>query len=210
MTTTAPKLKSSNLNVINPVITTRNVDVKDLNGVFDNFLELNMFTSLLRISLVSFSLYGLFGSGYAFSEAAPEFALDGQQKEIKLTDYKGQIVYLDFWASWCQPCRKSFTWMNKMQSMYGAEGFKVIAINLDESRAKANKFLQQIPANFDVAFDPRGTTAESYNVKAMPSSYIIDKQGNVIYSNLGFRGNDEEKLEAKIRGIIRKSTVASR
>lgn len=169
-----------------------------------------MFSSLVRISLISFSLFSAFGSSSVLAEKAPKFTLDGQQQEIKLSDYEGQIVYLDFWASWCQPCRKSFSWMNKMQSMYGSEGFKVIAINLDESREKANKFLQQIPANFDVAFDPEGQTAESYNVKAMPSSYIIDKQGNVIYSNLGFRGNDEEKLEVKIRGIIRQSTVASR
>ena len=100
--------------------------------------------------------------------------------------------------------------MNKMQSLYGEEGFKVIAINLDESRNKADKFLQQIPANFAVAFDPRGNTAESYKVKAMPSSYLIDKHGNVIHANLGFRGKDEEKLEAKIRDLIHKSTVASR
>ncbi len=169
-----------------------------------------MFASLIRISLTVLALYGFFGSGNAFAAKAPDFKLDGQQKQVKLSDYRGQIVYLDFWASWCQPCRKSFTWMNKMQSLYGAEGFTVIAINLDESRLKANKFLQQIPANFDVAFDPRGNTAESYNVKAMPSSYIIDKNGNVIHANLGFRGNDEEKLEAKIRDLIRQSTVASR
>ncbi len=100
--------------------------------------------------------------------------------------------------------------MNKMQSLYGEEGFKVIAINLDESRQKADNFLQQIPANFDVAFDPRGDTAETYQVKAMPSSYIIDKHGNVVHANLGFRSKDEKKLEAKIRNLIRQSTVASR
>ena len=169
-----------------------------------------MFASLIRISLTVLALYGFFGSGITLAAKAPDFKLDGQQKQVKLSDYRGQIVYLDFWASWCQPCRKSFTWMNKMQSLYGAEGFTVIAINLDESRLKANKFLQQIPANFDVAFDPRGNTAESYKVKAMPSSYIIDKNGNVIHANLGFRGNDEVKLEAKIRDLIRQSTVASR
>ncbi len=169
-----------------------------------------MYASLKKISLTVLTLYGLFGSGNAFSASAPDFKLEGQQKQIKLSDYRGQIVYLDFWASWCQPCRKSFTWMNKMQSLYGEEGFKVIAINLDESRNKADKFLQQIPANFAVAFDPRGNTAESYKVKAMPSSYLIDKHGNVIHANLGFRGKDEEKLEAKIRDLIRQSTVASR
>lgn len=169
-----------------------------------------MFASLFRMTLAVLTLYGFFGSSNAFSAQAPDFKLEGQQKAVKLSNYRGQVVYLDFWASWCQPCRKSFTWMNKMQSLYGNEGFKVIAINLDESRDKANTFLKQIPADFDIAFDPRGNTAESYQVKAMPSSYIIDKHGKVVHANLGFRGNDEEKLEEKIRNLIRQSTVASR
>ncbi len=169
-----------------------------------------MLASIIRISLAVFAVYGLLGSGNAFAVQAPDFKLDGQQKQVKLSDYRGQIVYVDFWASWCQPCRKSFTWMNKMQSLYGKDGFKVIAINLDESRQKADKFLQKIPANFDVAFDPRGNTAEAYKVKAMPSSYLINKHGKVVHANLGFRGNDEDELEKKIRDLIRQSTVASR
>ena len=138
----------------------------------------------------------------------PVNALEG--KPFDLSAYKGKVVMVDFWASWCQPCRKSFTWMNKMQSLYGSEGFIVIAINLDESRTKADKFLQQIPANFDVAFDPQGNTAEAYKIKAMPSSYLIDKNGNVVHANLGFRSNDEDKLETKIKKLVRQSTVASR
>ena len=73
-----------------------------------------------------------------------------------------------------------------------------------------SKFLQQIPANFDVAFDPQGNTAEAYRVKAMPSSYLIDKNGKLVHANLGFRGNDKEILEVKIRDLIKQSTVASR
>ncbi len=169
-----------------------------------------MFSSILRTSLTILALYGFLGSGAAYASPAPDFKLEGQQQAIQLSDYRGQIVYLDFWASWCQPCRKSFGWMNKMQALYGEEGFTVIAINLDEERHKADKFLQKIPATFDIAFDPRGNTAESYQVKAMPSSYLIDKNGNVVYANMGFRGNDEVKLETKIRQMIRQSTVASR
>lgn len=169
-----------------------------------------MFTPFIRIALTIMTMYGFFGSSNAFSVQAPDFKLEGQEKQVQLSKYRGQIIYLDFWASWCQPCRKSFAWMNKMQTLYGKEGFKVIAVNLDESRSKADKFLQQIPAEFDVAFDPRGNTAESYKVKAMPSSYIIDKQGKVVHANLGFRGNDEDALEEKIRNLIRNSTVASR
>ena len=166
--------------------------------------------SFLRISLVIFSLYGFLGSSNAFSSQAPDFKLEGQTKQINLNSYRGKVVYLDFWASWCQPCRKSFGWMNKMQSLYGEDGFTVIAINLDESRAKANEFLQQIPANFDVAFDPRGRTAEKYQVKAMPSSYLIDKNGKLVHANVGFRGDDEDNLEKKIRKLVRKSHVASK
>ncbi len=169
-----------------------------------------MVSSLIQLPLIILTLFGLLTVSNTFASPAPDFKLEGSQKQVQLSDYRGQIVYLDFWASWCQPCRKSFSWMNKMQSLYGEEGFKVIAINLDESRQKANRFLQQIPANFDVAFDPRGNTAESYNVKAMPSSYIIDKNGNVIHANLGFRGKDEEKLEAQIQRLIHQSTIASR
>jgi len=167
-------------------------------------------SSIIRILLTALTLYGIFGSSNAFSANAPDFNLQGQKNQVNLSDYRGQIVYLDFWASWCQPCRKSFTWMNKMQSLYGKQGFKVIAINLDEDREKAEKFLKALPANFDIAFDPRGNTAKAYNVRAMPSSYIINKKGNVIHSNLGFREKDEDRLELKIRNLIRPSTVASR
>jgi len=169
-----------------------------------------MFASLLRISLTILALYGFLGSSNAFAEAAPNFKLEGANKQIELKKYRGKIVYLDFWASWCQPCRKSFTWMNKMQKLYGSEGLTIIAVNLDESRDKANKFLQEVPASFEVAFDPAGNTAERYNLKAMPSSYLIDKKGNLVHANLGFRGNDEEQLEQAIRTLVRQSTVASR
>ncbi|MBE9568834.1 MAG: TlpA family protein disulfide reductase [Proteobacteria bacterium] len=163
------------------------------------------FTAVILLSIV-----GFLGSSNAYSVEAPDFKLQGPQKQINLKDYRGQIVYIDFWASWCQPCRKSFAWMNKMQSLYGEEGFTIIAINLDEDTAKADKFLKKIPANFDIAYDPRGRTAQSYSVKAMPSSYLINKRGEVVHANRGFRGNDEDKLETKIRGLIRQSTVASR
>ncbi len=169
-----------------------------------------MSSSLFKISLIIMTFYGFFGSSNVIAAKAPDFKLEGQQKQVNLSKYRGNIVYVDFWASWCQPCRKSFAWMNKMQALYGEEGLKVIAINLDESRDKAEKFLKQVPANFIVAFDPKGVTAESYQVKAMPSSYLVDKNGNLVHANLGFRGDDEDELEVKIRDLIKKSTVASR
>ena len=169
-----------------------------------------MFACILRISLTVLLVFGLSGYCTALSAIAPDFELEGQKTAVKLSDYRGQVVYLDFWASWCQPCRNSFEWMNNLQSIYGKKGLKVIAINLDESRDKANEFLKQVPANFAVAFDPVASTAESYNLKAMPSSFIIDANGKMVYANHGFRGKDIEKLEEKIRSALRQSIVASR
>jgi thiol-disulfide isomerase/thioredoxin len=171
-----------------------------------------MFSSLTKIILTCIvALLGFLNSENALSENvvnAPNFVLDGKRQQVKLSDHRGQIIYLDFWASWCQPCRKSFDWMNKMQARYGNEGLKIIAINLDEDRSKAEQFLKQIPASFEVAFDPDGITAETYRIQAMPSSFIIGKNGKVIYANKGFRGNDKEELEYEIRQSISKSTVA--
>lgn len=169
-----------------------------------------MFASILRVSLAALLLYGFSGLSNALSAEAPDFKLDGVHKQVKLSDYRGKVVYLDFWASWCLPCRNSFNWMNKMQSLYGKDGFTVIAVNLDESREMADKFLKQSPAKFEVAYDPHASTAESYKLKAMPSSYIIDKQGKIMEVNMGFHRKDKEKLEAKIKSILHESVVASR
>ena len=97
-----------------------------------------------------------------------------------------------------------------MQALYGEEGFKVIAINLDDSPDKAEKFLKQIPASFDIAYDPQGKVAEMYKVNAMPSSYLINKRGELVKINRGFHANDKDKLETAIRRMIKQSTVAQR
>jgi len=166
--------------------------------------------SIIKTLLIFFSIFSLFDSSPVFSAQAPDFKLVGRDKAVQLSQYKGKVVYIDFWASWCQPCRKSFVWMNKMQSRYGDSGLKIIAINLDESKNNAIKFLKKIPASFEIAFDPKGRTARSYQIKAMPSSFIIDRNGNIVLAHLGFHGDDEGKLEAKIRKMIRHRDIASR
>jgi cytochrome c biogenesis protein CcmG, thiol:disulfide interchange protein DsbE len=134
---------------------------------------------------------------------APDFRLSGVKSEVKLSAYRGKVVYVDFWASWCGPCRKSFPWMNEMQEKYGNK-IKIIAVNLDQDRAEADKFLQQNPPKFTIAFDPEGKTAETYKVKAMPSSYLIDSSGRLVSSHAGFRVQDKDELEKLIEQMIRK------
>ncbi len=167
-----------------------------------------MQASTLKFILIISIFFSVFISNDVFSMQAPDFKLEGQNKTIQLSRYKGKVVYVDFWASWCVPCRKSFDWMNKMQSKYGDEGLKIIAINLDESKSKAKKFLQQLPASFEIAFDPKGSTAETYNIKIIPSSFIINQRGKIVHVSIGFQGNDGEKLETKIRQLIHQTNIS--
>ena len=111
---------------------------------------------------------------------------------------KGRLVYIDFWASWCVPCKQSFPWMNEMHAKYAGRGLHVLAINVDAKRADAEKFLTQVPAKFQVAFDSSGETPKQFAVKSMPSSYLIDGDGRAVYVHAGFRESDKNTIEAAI------------
>jgi thiol-disulfide isomerase/thioredoxin len=145
-----------------------------------------------------------------YASDAPGFTLPGQNKTIQLSKYKGKVVYLDFWASWCEPCKRSFPWMNQLQEQYGEDGFEIVAVNLDESRKDAEAFLNKMPAKFDVAFDKSGKTAEAYNLKAMPSSFLIDRDGKLVHKSLGYRAEEKKILEKKIQQLVGKNVVATR
>jgi len=136
-------------------------------------------------------------------DPAPPFALPTAAGEtIALDRLKGRVVYVDFWASWCGPCRRSFPWMNEMQQKYGPAGFTVVGVNVDKRRPDADKFLQQTPATFTIVYDPAGTTPEAYGVKGMPSSYLVDASGKIVAVESGFRDEQKAELEARIRTLI--------
>ena len=159
--------------------------------------------SILGKSLFNLSLVlALVAGGAVASQKAASFSLPGVKSTVNLANYRGKVVYVDFWASWCDPCRKSFPWMNKMQEQYKKYGFEVVAINLDEDKDLANQFLNEVPANFTIAFDPKGKTAESYGLKVMPSSYLIDKNGNLVTAHRGFKAKDTAKMEQQIRQLL--------
>ncbi len=121
---------------------------------------------------------------------------------IDLGEYRGRVVYLDFWASWCGPCRQSFPWMQAMENAYENQGLTVVAVNLDADRADAERFLKLFHPSFDLRFDPSGGEAERFKVKAMPTSLIIDRHGVVRYTHLGFRPVDREAYENQLREVL--------
>jgi len=128
--------------------------------------------------------------------------LNNSSISFNLRQYTGQVLYLDFWASWCGPCAKSFPFMNKMEHAFKKQGLKIIAVNLDENKDDAHDFLVKVPAKFTVVSDNEQQCAKALNVQAMPSTYIIDKQGVVRHIHLGFRDGETDKLQMVIEQLL--------
>jgi cytochrome c biogenesis protein CcmG, thiol:disulfide interchange protein DsbE len=135
---------------------------------------------------------------------APDFDLAAPTGQLKLSDLKGQYVYVDFWASWCGPCKESFPFMNDLQAKLGPKGLKVVAVNVDVKTDDAKKFLADNPAKFAVAFDNTGATPKAYQVKGMPTSLLIGPDGNVIWTHQSFKASEGAEIETKIRQAMEK------
>lgn len=121
-----------------------------------------------------------------------------QDGVINTADLRGQVVYIDFWASWCVPCRKSFPWLNTMLEKYEDQGFTVIGINVDKDAAFAAQFLKEVPANFAIGYDPKATLAELFELPAMPSAFIVSREGDLIDAHYGFTTSKTDEYEASI------------
>jgi thiol-disulfide isomerase/thioredoxin len=123
-------------------------------------------------------------------------------KALELSQYRGQVLYLDFWASWCGPCAESFPFMNQLHSTLQGQGLAIVAVNLDEQRNDADGFLAKTPARFTIAGDPQGQCPERFGVETMPTSYLIDRQGRVRHVQYGFRPSESTVLQEKIRILL--------
>ena len=133
---------------------------------------------------------------------APPLLLRGDAGNVAVPATGARLTWVDFWASWCGPCRKSFPWMNEMQARYGAAGFKVVAVNLDAEAEDALRFLKEVPADFLVAYDSAGDSARRYGVMGMPTSVLLDAEGKVLLHHAGFDRDDAPALEAAIREAL--------
>lgn len=139
-------------------------------------------------------------------QPAPEFTLPAllQDQPTSLKQFNGKVVYIDFWASWCAPCRTSFPLLNKLHQKLKSQGFEVVAINLDENKTNAEKFLTDFPVEFSILRDSKGEWADQFVVESMPTSFIIDKQGIIQHVHHGFTSEDINGLEQKIVQLLAK------
>lgn len=123
-------------------------------------------------------------------------AQEPNRNEFDIADHAGKVVVLDFWASWCGPCRRSFPWLNEMHARYESEGLLIIGVNLDAYREDAAEFLEEVPADFRIYFDTDGVLAIKYGVQAMPSSFVIGRDGELKASHRGFKVKQRAQYEA--------------
>ncbi len=157
---------------------------------------------VLLMSIVAFLMFFSLNAAIAV-EKAPEFQLPQINGDtVQLSDYRGSVVYVDFWATWCPPCRESFPWMESMHQRYQDLGLQIVAISLDQKSDLIENFLKSNKASFTILQDKDGGTAEAFKVKGMPSSYLVDRKGNIRMRHAGFNDNDKADLESQIKQLL--------
>lgn len=122
---------------------------------------------------------------------------------IDLAPYRGKVVYVDFWASWCSPCLQSFPWMKTMQESYGPEGLVILAVNVDRQREAAEAFLRRTSPNFAVIYDAENKLFEHYQLLGMPTALLFDRQGVLRTRHVGWRAEQRAAYEAEIQALLR-------
>jgi thiol-disulfide isomerase/thioredoxin len=133
--------------------------------------------------------------------ALTALAADGGDA-LDLARYRGKVVIVDFWASWCEPCRHSFPWLNAMQAKYGAHGLVIVGVNVDRERADADRFLHDVPAQFQIVYDPAGALATRYDVPGMPTSFVIGPNGDIVGRHIGFKSGLRDEREAELQKLL--------
>ncbi len=138
------------------------------------------------------------------SQPAPDFTLKSKEGEnLRLQEQQGNVVLINFWASWCGPCREELPHFEAMQKEYEDLGFTVLAVNVDEDPNKANVLLDDIPVSFPVLFDNNDQVSKLYDVRAMPTTVIVDRDGNKRLTHYGYKSGDEAKYETVVKALLR-------
>lgn len=120
-----------------------------------------------------------------------------------LAAYRGKVVYLDFWASWCSPCLQSFPWMKQVQERHGRDGLVIVAVNVDHDRQAADAFVKKTAPNFKLVYDSENKLFDSYRLLGMPTAILFDRSGKERSRHVGWRAEDRASYEAAIQSLLR-------
>jgi peroxiredoxin len=163
----------------------------------NSWLRTAVLASALALTTVSSSV----GAG---TSLAPAFSLPSRSGDtVSLAQLKGKVVMLNFWASWCGPCRQEMPLLDQMHKRYSALGFTLVGVNVDENSKDAEEWLSKTPVSFPVLFDRESKVSKMYDVRAMPSTVFIDRQGNVRDVHRGYKAGDESEYLNQIRALLK-------
>ena len=153
--------------------------------------------------LTVFAATSLASSGME-GQPAPDFALKSSTGEnLRLSEYRGDVVMINFWATWCGPCRQEMPLLDELYQRYERVGFNLLGVNIDDDSRRAMQMIEELGVNFPVLFDARKEVSKLYEVEAMPVTVLVDREGNVRYEHHGYKPGYEEKYLDQVRSLLR-------
>jgi peroxiredoxin len=165
---------------------------------------MKMKSTLLGLVFCAIAATSLASSGNLTGQSAPDFALKSSTGEnLRLSEFRGDVVMVNFWATWCGPCRQEMPLLDELYSRYGRVGFSLLGVNIDDNSSKAMDMVSELGVTFPVLFDSRKEVSKLYQVEAMPVTVIIDREGTVRFVHHGYKPGYEEKYLDQIRTLLR-------
>jgi peroxiredoxin len=136
--------------------------------------------------------------------AAPDFTLQSRDgKQVSLSDFRGDVVMINFWATWCGPCRQEMPHLEALHQRYSDLGFTLLGVNVEENSRLSDEFLAETPVSFSILFDPKNGVSDLYDVVAMPSTVLVDREGNMRFIHHGYKPGYENEYQSQIRALLR-------
>ena len=162
----------------------------------------------MRKALLGIGLSIIAASGLAVADMtgkeAPDFALKSSTGEnLRLSEYRGEVVMVNFWATWCGPCRQEMPLLEELFSRYERVGFTLLGVNIDDDPRRAMQMAKELGVTFPVVFDDRKEVSRLYDVNAMPVTVLVDKEGRVRHVHHGYKPGYEEKYLTQVRSLLR-------
>jgi len=164
---------------------------------------MNIKNLTLGLLVTVFAATSLASSGLE-GQAAPDFALKSSTGEnLRLSEYRGDVVMINFWATWCGPCRQEMPLLDELYTRYERVGFSLLGVNIDDDSRRAMQMIEDLGVSFPVLFDARKEVSELYEVEAMPVTVLVDREGNVRHVHHGYKPGYEEKYLDQVRSLLR-------
>lgn len=143
-------------------------------------------------------------TGMSISGKAPDFTLKSRDgKNLRLSDYRGQVVMINFWASWCGPCRQEMPLLEDLYKRYSKLGFTIVGVNVDTDSSKANNYLKDVTVSFPIVYDTSNNVSKTFNVNAMPTTVIVDRNGNMRFLHQGYKPGYENEYKKQVKQLIK-------